>query len=260
MAAKHEIRADAFFWRTFATAFCFFIFGFTSLILGVVIFPMLALLPGSRHTHGERVRKTLQYGMRIFVELMRTVGVLTYEIRGRERLGRPGQIVIANHPSLIDVVFLLAFTPGASCVVKHALWRNPFIRYVVAAAGYISNDSTSRMIEHTADALARGQSVIIFPEGTRTVPGQPLHFHRGAANIAMRAAAIVTPVFICCTPVTLSRNEPWHRIPGRRVHVSLSVGQDLDPEPFRRAGPRPHAARAFNEHLLTLFAAQLRNP
>ena len=256
MLARQDVRADAFYWRCFATGFCFFIFGLTSLVLGLIVFPILSVLPGGRLTHGRRVRETLQRGMRIFVGLMRAVGVLTYEIHGRERLGRAGQIVIANHPSLIDVVFLLGFTPGATCVVKHALWRNPFTRYVVAAASYVSNRSTASMIEATADALARGHSVIIFPEGTRTVPGQSLQFHRGAANIAMRAAKVVTPVFIRFEPPTLCRNEPWYRIPARRVHVSLCVGPDLDPEPFRLAGPRPHAARAFNDHLLSLFSTQ----
>jgi 1-acyl-sn-glycerol-3-phosphate acyltransferase len=260
MVAEQAVRADAYYWRCFATGLCFLTFGLTSLTLGLIVFPALSLLPGPREVHARRVRRVLRYGMRIFVGLMRTVGVLTYEIHGRERLGRPGQIVIANHPSLIDVVFLLAFTPGSSCVVKQALWRNPFTRYVVAAAGYVSNRSTSSMIEQTASALAQGQSVIIFPEGTRTVPGQSLQFHRGAANIAMRAAKVVTPVFIRFNPPTLCRNEPWYRIPARRVRVSLSVGADLDPEPFRVGGPRPRAARALNEHLLTLFSTQLGSP
>jgi 1-acyl-sn-glycerol-3-phosphate acyltransferase len=260
MLAKSHVRADAFYWRGFATALCFFIFGLTSLVLGLIVFPILRLLPGVRADHSRRVRCTLQHGMRIFIAVMRGVGVLTYTIHGRERLGRAGQIIVANHPSLIDVVFLLGFTRSSSCVVKQALWRNPFTRYVVSAAGYVSNHSTASMIEATADALTQGQSVIIFPEGTRTVPGQSLQFHRGAANIAMRAAKVVTPVFIRFDPPTLSRNEPWYRIPARRVHVTLSVGADIEPELFRRSGPRPHAARAFNEHLLSLFAAQLGSP
>ncbi len=56
---------------------------------------------------------------------MSGVGVLSYEFHGAERLGRPGQIILANHPSLIDVVFLIGFTPQATCIVKEALFPQP---------------------------------------------------------------------------------------------------------------------------------------
>ena len=113
------------------------------------------------------------------------------------------------------------------------------------------------MIEQASEALREGQSVIIFPEGTRTTPGQALQFQRGAASIAVRAAAVVTPVFIRCEPTTLAKNMPWYRIPPRRVRIQLpgrcrtSIRQ-----PFRGA-PAPLASRAFNEHLLKVFESEL---
>ena len=189
--------------------------------------------------------------------VMRTLGVLTYEARGIERLGQPAQLIVANHPSLIDVVFLIAFAPRATCVVKEALWRNPVTRAAVVEAGYVSNAPTDRMIAAACAALRGGQSVIIFPEGTRTTPGRPMQFHRGAAAIAIQAAHAITPVFVRCTPTTLSKNEPWYRIPKRRVRFSLQVGPDIDPAPFRDAAPAPLASRALNEHLLSVFSAEL---
>jgi 1-acyl-sn-glycerol-3-phosphate acyltransferase len=188
---------------------------------------------------------------------MRSVGVLTYEFHGIERLGRPGQVIVANHPTLIDVVFLFAFTSRSSCVVKQSLWRNPVTRAAVTTAEYVSNTPTDVMIENAAHALNTGQSVIIFPEGTRTTPGQPLHFHRGAATIAIRAASVVTPVYIRCSPPTLSKGIPWYRIPARRVHLTFRVGDDIDPEPLRAASPAPIAARALNDHLLRLFETDI---
>jgi 1-acyl-sn-glycerol-3-phosphate acyltransferase len=85
-------------------------------------------LPGSPATHRRRVRTTVLKVMHWFANLMRGVGVLTYEFHGAERLGRPGQMILANHPSLIDVCFLIAFTPQVTCIVKSALWRNPVTR------------------------------------------------------------------------------------------------------------------------------------
>ncbi len=172
--------------------------------------------------------------MRGFARMTRALGVLTYDVEGAERLGRPGQLIVANHPTLIDGVFLLGLAPGSVCIVKAALVRNPFTRGSVAAAGYVSNSPTDQMIEDAADVLRAGGSVIMFPEGTR-------------------AAAVVTPVHVRCNPLTLAKREPWHRVPDRRPHFLLRVGADIDPAPFRSGAPRPIAARAFNEQLLRAF-------
>lgn len=240
--------------RLAATALCFAVFGAGCLGFALLVVPVIRLLPA--RSRQLRVRRALGGAMRWFARLMRSVGVLTYELEGIEKLGRPGQLILANHPTLIDVVFLLGFAPSPNCVVKQQLWRNPLTRWSVAGAGYVSNSPTDHMIESAAGALREGQSVIIFPEGTRTVPGRPLEFHRGAAAIAVRAAAVVTPVYIRCSPPTLAKGDPWYRIPERRVHFSLRTGADIDPEPFRHGAPAPLAARAFNAELLRIFRTE----
>jgi 1-acyl-sn-glycerol-3-phosphate acyltransferase len=93
---------------------------------------------------------------------------------------------------------------------------------------------------------------VIFPEGTRTVPGEPLQMRRAAANIALRGARVLTPVFITCEPPMLSKHEPWYRIPPRRAHFTLRVGDDIDLEQYR-SEPLPIASRRLNSDLVTLF-------
>ena len=198
----------------------------------------------------------MQLGLRLFIVVAQRSRTMSYELRGAERLGRPGQLIVANHPTLIDVVFLLAFARGAGCVVKQGLWRNPLTRWAVTLAEYTTNDPTVTMIEGATHALHEGQSLIIFPEGTRTVPGRPFVFHRGAANVALRAAAMVTPVYIRCEPVTLTKNEPWYRVPARRPHFTLVVGEDFDLQPYRPL-PLPPGSRAFNQQLQAQFQACL---
>ncbi len=240
--------------RLAATALCFVVFGAGCLAFTLFVVPAARLLPA--RVRALRVRRLLGGAMRWFASFMSSVGVLSCQLEGAERLGRPGQLILANHPTLIDVVFLLGCAPSSNCIVKHELWRNPLTRWSVAAAGYVSNSPTDRMIECASDALRSGQSVIIFPEGTRTVPGRPLQFHRGAAAIAIRAATVVTPVYIRCSPPTLAKSDPWYRIPERQAHFSFRAGADLDPEPFRRNAPAPIAARAFNEELLRIFTME----
>lgn len=243
--------------RLVATGFSFAVFGLGGFFLRVMIFPLVAIRyrePLARRHHSRLI---ISATFRWFVNMMRALGILTYEIVGHEKLGRPGQLIIPNHPSLIDVVFLIAFIHDANCVVKGALKRNPFTRGPITAAQYVDNDTTAEMIEASCNALSEGQTLIIFPEGTRTPPQGGLTFHRGAANIALRAARKLTPVVIRVEPTTLTKAEPWYRIPNRRFHFSMTVRDDIPLDDFRAEGEIPQASRKLNAFLLTFFNREL---
>ena len=250
-------RRDAYAWRLIATAISFALFGIGCLCLRLVIFPLLSCLPGDAMRQRERARFTISRLFWLFIRTMTRMGVLTYDVQGAERLGRPGQMIIANHPSLIDVVFLIGLVRNANCVVKQSLWQNPFTRSPVRAAQYISNDGSVDMLDNAAGALQQGQTLVIFPEGTRTQPGQAPAFHRGAAAIALRGAKILTPVVIKVSPTTLTKAEPWYRIPDRRVHFSFRVGADIDPHTFAALGPPPKASRRLNDFVHDYFIKEL---
>jgi 1-acyl-sn-glycerol-3-phosphate acyltransferase len=249
------IQPLSYLWRLAGTGASFLLFGLCGVMLGACFFPLLRLIPMSAQRRRTLSVRVVCLGFRCFIGFMHRAGVLTYEIRGRERLGRAGQLIIANHPSLIDAVFLIGFTPLAGCVVKASMWRNPFTRGVASAAGYVRNFPTDAMIDGASSALQDGQSLIMFPEGTRTTPGKPLEFHRGAASVAVRAARILTPVYISVDPVTLTKGQPWYRIPMRRPHFSLVVGEDIDISQFRANNPLPKAGRALNQFLIGIFSS-----
>lgn len=240
-------KREVYWWLVVRTGFCFAVFGLGALLLGSVVFPLMLLLVRANAPRRRYVRATVHHSFWFFFELMHWVGGFTYEIEGRERLGRPGQLIIANHPTLIDVVMIIGLIP-AGCVVKEALFRNPFLRRVVEAAGYISNQSTATMIIEASAALRAGDTLVMFPEGTRTRPGAPVSFHRGAASVAVQAAAVLTPVYIHCEPVFLPKTQPWYRVPANRPHLRLSVGEDLDLREYRELPP-PKASRMLNDWL-----------
>ncbi|MEG1042411.1 MAG: lysophospholipid acyltransferase family protein [Pseudomonas sp.] len=248
---------DHYYWRLLATALSFALFGVGGLCLRVLVFPLLTCLPGDRARHRQRVRHIISWLFWRFIRFMSVTGVLTYEVRGANKLGRPGQMILANHPSLIDVVFLIGLVRQANCVVKQSLFDNFFTRGPVRSAQYISNDGSMEMLDSAVNALHDSQTLIIFPEGTRTPPGQAPAFHRGAAAIALRGAKIITPVTIKVSPTTLTKAEPWYRIPLRRVHFSLQIGDDIDPQAFADLGPAPQASRRLNDYLHQYFIKEL---
>ncbi len=243
-------------WRLLATAISFASFGIGGVILWLVIFPILAILPGKPQTKARRAQYMVHLSFFLFIGLMHRLGVMTYDIKGLDKLNRPGQLIIANHPTLVDVVFLLSRIKHASCIVKASLLHNPAMRGSILNAGYISNADSETMINECADWLSSGGCMIIFPEGTRSVSGQPYHFQRGAAAIALQAGCIVTPVTITCQPSTLTKQLSWYQIPSRRFHLQMRVGNDIPLTPYQNLQPRSIAVRRFNQHLQDYFTQQ----
>lgn len=134
--------------------------------------------------------------------------------------------MIANHPTLIDVVVLIGMMQQANCVVKQSLWSNPFTKGPVQSAGYILNAGSQQFVEDCVKRLKENNaaSLLIFPEGTRTEKGMTLNeFQRGAANIAIRANVPIRPVIITCTPSTLTKNEKWYHVPSQPFHIEVKV-------------------------------------
>ena len=249
-------------WRVFGTGLSFTVFGVGGLVLRLLVFPLLQI--GVRDPARRRalVRLAVQRSFAAFIEMMRFLGVLRYEIHGRERLQREGLLVLANHPTLLDVVFLVSLIPNADCIVKSALLRNPFMRGPVLAAGYVFNDSGSGLVEDCVAAVRRGGNLVIFPEGTRTRRGEPLRLQRGAAHVALRGGFDVTPVRIRCVPMSLGKGEKWYSVPPRRMHFSLHVGADIPIAGFRTRRDMPDeegdtvAARRLTEHLADYFSGE----
>ncbi|MEH6626325.1 MAG: lysophospholipid acyltransferase family protein [Motiliproteus sp.] len=209
-------------WRLFGTAVSFAIFGLGGVLLPVVVIPVICLLPGGKSCRERRTQKVIHYAFRMYIGMMKGLGVLTYQICNKEKL-EGAQLILANHPSLIDVVFLIAMVPNANCIIKGKLVHNFFMRGPVRAAGYIINDGTTDVISEAVKAFEKGHALIIFPEGTRTDPLQPLQLKRGAANVAIRTEATITPVLIECDPTTLTKSDRWYHVPKKRVRVLINV-------------------------------------
>ncbi|KFN42932.1 lysophospholipid acyltransferase family protein [Arenimonas oryziterrae] len=240
-------------WRVIATGLSFLSFGIGGVILWLLVFPLLSLLVRDLEVRSQKARAIIHRSFALFIGFMHRMGVLTYEIRGAERLERRGLLVLANHPTLIDVVFLVSLIPNADCVVKSRLATNPFTRGPVRATRYICNDNGAGLIEDCIASLRSGKNLIIFPEGTRTPRTGPATLQRGAANIAVRGLRDITPVIIRCSPPTLSKGEKWYRVPSRRFHVSIEVREDMPVAPFLAGTSEAQAARKLTEHLTGYF-------
>ena len=245
-------------WRTLITAFGFLMFGLGGLLLRVLVFPTLQLFARNRVTRALWAKWIIRHAFLVFVRTLRLLRYFDYELHNVGRLQRGGLLIMANHPSLLDVVLLMSVVPQADCVVKASLWQNPFTAGPVRAAGYISNSGGPDLIDACIATLRAGNNLIIFPEGTRSKPKQALSFQRGAANISIRGAVPITPVLIVCHPPLLIKGEKWYRIPRQRPKFVVQVLEDIDITAYIQPSvEKTLAARQLTAHIQNFFTKEL---
>ncbi len=170
---------------------------------------------------------------------------MRFEFCGEERLLHlGGRLVVANHPSLIDVVVLISRIPDARCVVKHAVWRSPFLGTVVRLAGYVPSVDPQDVVDRTVRLLRAGETVVLFPEGTRTRKNRPAVVRRGAALILLQSDRPAVPVRLTLRPPALGKEDSLARLPPETVHFSMSVGGEVHPSTFGSHGSERERSRS----------------
>jgi 1-acyl-sn-glycerol-3-phosphate acyltransferase len=243
-------------WRLFGAGVSFSFVG----AAGVLFFPVLNLVVWHRPWRRDLARHTIWLAFRGIITAMHALRVIRVDIRGHERLDRRGLLILANHPSLIDVVLLMAFVKRADCIIKRGVWRNPFTHATVRAADYIRNDAGPELIEKCIASLESGSNLIIFPEGTRTPADGAVRLKRGAANIAIRMQRHVTPVVIRCSPPVAGKGRQFWRSLSRSLHYSIEVREDIDPRQFVKQTPNETlAARHLTRYLQEYFRHENRS-
>ena len=246
-------------WRLIGTAIGFAVFGVAGLITGLVLFPLMFLFIRDRQVRKVKARRFIGTSFGLFIGMMKSLGVIDHDIGGRENIS-DGQniLIIANHPTLIDVVILISMFPQANCVIKEAVTRNLFMRSVVSAADYISNYEPEELLLTCTAYLKSGGSLMLFPEGTRTTLDQRIEFKPGAAAVAARSEVDILPIAIQCRPIFLHKEVPWHYVPPScpmftiRVLPPVAIS-DLVPD----ADNERHIRHDLNNSLLELIQCEL---
>lgn len=248
-------------WRTLATGYCFAFLFVGGFVLSITALPLTRLLGDTPESKHLRARQLLHRTFRFYLRHMQALGLIRLDVQGQEYLAQAGgKLVIANHPSLLDVVILISLLPDCDCVVKAGL-RKSLVRGVIAATGYTDNLDGDTLLTRCRASLAQGFPLVVFPEGTRSTPGQTLVFQRGVANIAVRCEADILPVVITCDPPTLLKGEPWYRIPTEKPVFRVCVLPPICTTAITdTAAPASLATRQLNRHLLALYHSALNLP
>lgn len=211
------------FVRAAVAGACFFFFWLGALVLSWGVLP-LASLSLRRRGPTERIlrcQEIVGQGLRAFITSIRTLRIVVFR-PSRVNLELPVRpfVMIANHPTLIDVTALMAVYPKICCVAKTEVFRSILAGPLLRHCGHIEGGDLSIMegaavIRQGLDRLKQGHPVLIFPEGTRSPSYGLRRFRAGAFEIALRAGVPIVPIVITCEPPTLGKGQPWYGLPKR---------------------------------------------
>jgi len=162
--------------------------------------------------------------------LVRHLLGIDHRVIGRENIPAGPCIVLCKHQSAWETIVLQRIFRLTSFVYKRELHWLPFFGWGLALMPFVAIDrgagkqALTQVAARGQRRLAEGYTVIVFPEGTRVVPGSKKRYKIGGAHLAAKSGAPVVPV-------ALNSGEFW----GRKAFfkrpgcVTVSIGPAIDP-------------------------------
>lgn len=171
------------------------------------------------------------------------------KVEGREKIdNNQAYIIIPNHQSMLDIVFFNMLRHKLRWVSKIEIFRVPivsqemrFVKYIELIRG--NKQSVIRMMEKCTESLRDGISVVIFPEGTRSLTGEIGRFKSGAFQLAIKTDKPLLPVLIDGTGDILPKKGI---IFGKYRHVTIKVLDPIFPGQFGTGDPDELAVRVHS--------------
>jgi 1-acyl-sn-glycerol-3-phosphate acyltransferase len=225
------------------------LFAVLGLVWSVVAIPAYLLLPrelGARLGRSGFTRMSALYALGL-----RLLGAYRLDLRELDSLkSGPAMILTPNHPSMIDAVLVVTRHPRIVCVMKSQIMNNVVLGAGARLARYIRNHPPRRMVLDAVAELQRGNSLLLFPEGTRTSVPPVNSFTTSAGLIAKRAKVAVQTLIVETDSPYLGKGWSPFRRPAMPIMFRIRLGKRFDP---------PEDVRAFDAALEAYFRVELAN-
>jgi 1-acyl-sn-glycerol-3-phosphate acyltransferase len=163
------------------------------------------------------------------------IPIWTISIEGREKaLGETTYVIISNHQSMLDILLLNCLRYRFKWISKIENRNVPVIGWYLKMADYIivdrgDEESKAEMLERSYSCLKKGISIMIFPEGTRSLNNEIGFFKRGAFQLALQSQVPILPVLIDGTGGILPKHG---LIFGSGHKIRIRVLDPIHPDAF----------------------------
>lgn len=222
------------------------------LVVGTVFWATVALLFGWIGPRGHLISRFARIWSR---GVLLFSGVRTRVVFEEELSPESQYVFMANHRSLFDIPVLLTTLPGQTrFLAKKSLFQIPLFGWAIKMGGFVTIDrkdlSTAR--DSFSDAVAQleeaGVSVLVFPEGTRSLDENLLAFQRGGFLLALKSGFSIVPVGIAGT----AKVQPKKSLVIRPGTVRVNYGSPVPVQEFgvSRKNELIRAVRAKIERLI----------
>lgn len=193
------------FFRIISVLICVTIFGLGSCGLSFIVFPLGAVFVPEKYRR-KYYTAIVHYSWQIFTSLIQIAGCVRVKTSGSFE-DIHGKIIVASHPSLIDIVLLIGKIPNSVCIAKQGLMKNFIMRNIVKHAYILNGGDSEQFISEAKQLLQEGFNIVIFPTGTRTKKGEDIKIHKGAAQLAIASGVDIIPIKIDCDYEFLQKNK-----------------------------------------------------
>lgn len=191
----------------------------------------ILLIPAPRSLREPFLQGMISRTFRLFLAGCSAGGIMRLDLSALDKVNQQkGLVLVANHPSMIDVFLVISRVRHGVCLMKDSLTANVFLALGARLAGYISNKHTDQMIRRAASTVANGGVLLVFPESTRTEQQPVSTFQPGAALIAKRAKAPLQIIFIETNSHYLAKGWPIWRAPPFPMLFKARLGDCVMPE------------------------------
>ena len=190
------------------------------------------------------------------------IGGIQYQIVGLEKLDKEGNYVfVANHESAMDIPLVFAGLPyHLVAIAKIELKRIPIFGWAMMAGGHFFVDRRNHAkalnsLDKAKDSMAKNpRSIIIFPEGTRSLANGLADFKRSAAWIALKSGFPVVPAVLSISAPILMKDWKWYQVPPHSIEMLLEIHEPLYVEHvLENSNYDPVSARKFTTILQQFY-------
>lgn len=213
---------------------------FVVIIFIVLSFPLtfiiwLLVLPFDR-------KRKITHWMLIYQSLIltRIMPIWKIKIEGRKKAVKgTTYVIISNHQSILDILLINCLRYRFKWISKIGNMKLPVLGWYLRMADYITVDrgnkeSKEEMLERSYQCLKNGNSIMMFPEGTRSVDGEIGFFKRGAFQLAINAHVPILPIVLDGSGGIL----PKHGLVFTTGHkIGIKVFDPVLPESFNTEDP-----------------------
>lgn len=234
---------------TFLTFLVFFIFAFV-LITPLTLLYIL-LVPKSEKKR-YRYHQMIAFFMRLALKALPGVKFSLNNKYG-ETFEKPA-VIIANHQSHLDLLCTMMLNPKVVLLTTDWVWKNPMYGVIIRFAEfYPVSDGYDKNVERLKSLVERGYSVVVYPEGTRSVTGDIQRFHKGAFQLAQSLNVDILPVFVHGANHVMPKND----FVLREGQLYVEIGQRMSIEEVKSMEARALTSQ-FHKYYIEHFE-EIRN-